>query len=134
VANNLKDGCLSNFQQVVLVLVKLRLNIPFELLGDLFCVSQSTAICTFHFVLHVMYEKMHFLVNWPDRFSIKAAMPLSFIQSFGRKVMVIIDCFEVRLERASSLQARNQTVTLQTLQYPQISDWHYTTGNDFIHF
>ena len=36
-------------------------------------------------------------------------MPMCFQQSFGKKVAIIIDCFEVFLERPSNLQARAYT-------------------------
>ena len=54
---------------------------------------------------------------WPDRDEIKKTMPATFIEQFGRRVTVIIDCFEVKLEKASNLLARNQTFS------------HYKHGN-----
>ena len=36
-------------------------------------------------------------------------MPMVFRKSFGTKVVVVIDCFELFLERPSDLLARTQT-------------------------
>ena len=46
---------------------------------------------------------------WPDRGTLRATMPECFRASFGTKVAVIIDCFEVFIERPSNLQARAST-------------------------
>lgn len=39
-------------------------------------------------------------------------MPMCFQYTFGRKVTVIIDCFEVFIEKPTSLIARAQTFSL----------------------
>jgi len=49
------------------------------------------------------------LIIWPDRDSLQKTMPECFQQSFGKKVAVIIDCFEVFIERPSNLRARAST-------------------------
>ena len=36
-------------------------------------------------------------------------MPHQFVEAFGTNVAVIIDCFEVFIERPSNLKARSQT-------------------------
>ena len=43
---------------------------------------------------------------WPDRDALTKTMPTCFLDSFGKKVGVILDCFEVFLERPSNLYAR----------------------------
>ena len=40
---------------------------------------------------------------------LKATMPMEFRQAFGSKVAVIVDCFEIFIERPSNLLARAQT-------------------------
>ena len=49
------------------------------------------------------------LILWPDRKSLQKTMPIFFQESFGKKVAVIIDCFEVFMERPSNLKARATT-------------------------
>ncbi len=45
------------------------------------------------------------LIIWPDRDSLWKTMPKCFRSSFGKDVAVIIDCFEVFIERPSNLLA-----------------------------
>ena len=47
-------------------------------------------------------------VLWPDREDLWRTMPQCFQDSFGKKVTVIIDCFEVFIKRPSGLNARAQ--------------------------
>eukprot|EP00112_Aurelia_sp_Birch-Aquarium-sp1_P000676 Seg1064.14 transcript_id=Seg1064.14/GoldUCD/mRNA.D3Y31 product="hypothetical protein" protein_id=Seg1064.14/GoldUCD/D3Y31 len=49
------------------------------------------------------------LISWPERADLWKTMPQSFKYSFGNKVTVIIDCFEVFIDRPSNLLARAQT-------------------------
>ena len=46
------------------------------------------------------------LILWPDRDALWKTMPECFRSSFGTKVAVIIDCFEVFIELPSNLKAR----------------------------
>ena len=47
-------------------------------------------------------------VNWPEREELLRTMPVDFRKDFG-KCIIIIDCFEVFIERPTSLMARAQT-------------------------
>ena len=49
------------------------------------------------------------LIHWPDRDALQKIMPVCFQESFGKKVAIIIDCFEIFIERPSSLEARAAT-------------------------
>ena len=49
------------------------------------------------------------LINWPEREDLWRTMPQCFKYSFGNKTTVIIDCFEVFINRPSNLLARAQT-------------------------
>ncbi len=46
------------------------------------------------------------LIIWPTRESLWKTMPQCFIDSFGKYVTVIVDCFEVFIECPSNLLAR----------------------------
>ena len=52
------------------------------------------------------------LIRWPDRDSLRAAMPLCFQEKFGNNVAVVIDCFNVFIEQPSNLLARACTLSL----------------------
>ena len=49
------------------------------------------------------------LIKWPERDDLWCAMPMCFQFSFGKKTTIIIDSFEVSIERPSNLLARSQT-------------------------
>ena len=64
------------------------------------------------------------LILWPEREALWATMCLYFQYSFGKKITVIIDCFEVFIDRPSNLLARAQTFssykhhnTIKVLRY-----------------
>jgi len=96
---------LSKFQQFILTLMRLRLNVEFVFLGYIFGVSQRTASKVFHGVIDVRYQP---LVLWPERKHLQESMPVQFREQFGKKVAVIIDCFEVFMDRPSNPLASAQ--------------------------
>ena len=100
---------LSKFQKLILVLMKLRLSTPVQDLAYRFGVSKSTVSRTFISTIHVMHERLKQLVYWPEREQLRQTMPLQSRQNFGHKVAIIIDCFEIFIERPSNLIARAQT-------------------------
>ncbi|XP_073670948.1 uncharacterized protein [Paramisgurnus dabryanus] len=104
---NLKK--LSPFQLVLMTLMRLRLGLPIQLLGRLFQVHRTTASEAFHHTLSVMYSRLSPLVYWPSRESLLTSMPHQFVESFGKHVAAIVDCFEVFIEKPSNVLARAQT-------------------------
>lgn len=100
---------LSPFQLVLLTLMRLRLDLPIQHLSYLFQVHRTTASDAFHHTVSVMYSRLSPLVYWPTRESLLTTMPHQFVESFGKNVAAIVDCFEVFIERASNVLARAQT-------------------------
>ena len=49
------------------------------------------------------------LISWPKREQLWRTMPQCFMYSFGKKVTMVIDCFEVFIEKPTNLLARAQT-------------------------
>ena len=97
------------FQQFLMVLMKLRLNVDNELLSTLFNVHASTVSRYFRKWIDVMYERLKPLVMWPDHEQLYKTMPMEFRRNKFSKCVVIIDCFEVFMERPKGLMARAQT-------------------------
>ena len=64
---------------------------------------------TFQAWMIVMDCRLHPFIKWPEREALWHTMPQCFQQSFGKKVTVIIDCFEIFIDRPSNLLARAQT-------------------------
>lgn len=77
---------LSQFQQLLLTLMKLRMNCDFTDLGYRFGISRQTAARCYHKCLSVMYYRMKSLIKMPEKGVLQESMPLCFMEAFGRKV------------------------------------------------
>ena len=99
---------LSNFQEFLLVLMRLRLNLCEQYLAYRFQVNQSTVCRIFYKCILVLSKRLSALIFWPDRAVLRKTMPTAFREHFA-KCAVIIDCFEVFTERPQDLLARAQT-------------------------
>ena len=103
------QNALGQFQEFLLVLIRLKLNSPLQDLAYRFNISVPTAHRIFDRWIHVMSVRLKFLIQWPEHEELQATMPVVFQRNFGKKVAVIIDCFEIFTERPSSLIARAMT-------------------------
>ena len=56
-----------------------------------------------------MNIRLKFRIRWPEREELEATMPAVSQRNFGKKVSVIIDCFEIFIGMPSSLIARAMT-------------------------
>ena len=110
---------LSPFQQLLVTLMRLRLNLGGANLCYRFSVHESTISRTFEFVIGFM-PRFKPLMMWPDRDTLQKTMPMVFHKHYPRCV-VIIHCFEIFLERPTNLLARAQTFSSykhhNTVQY-----------------
>ena len=104
-------GCttLNRFQEFVMVLMKLRLNVPFQDLTYRFELSLSSVSRIFTSWIVAMDLRLSCFIHWPDREQLWKTMPMCFQYTFGRNVTVIIDCFEVFINKPTNLFARAQT-------------------------
>ena len=91
-----------------MVLIKLRLNLGDQDLAYRFNVDQSTVTRHIQKWIEILYVRLVPLVKWPDRSELLRTMPMNFRRSYG-KCIIIIDCFEVFIERPTNLMARAQT-------------------------
>ena len=103
------QNALSQFQEFLLVLIRLKLNSPLQDLAYRFNLAVPTAHRIFDRWIHVMSVRLKILIQWPEHEELQATMPVVFQCNFGKKVAVIIDCFEIFTERPSSLIARAMT-------------------------
>ena len=104
-----RSNSLDSFQELVMILMKLRLNVPFQDLAYRFLVSLSTMSRIFNTWIVYLVNRLSCFIMWPSRDQLWKTMPMCFQYTFGRKVTVIIDCFEVFIERPTNLLARAQT-------------------------
>ena len=100
---------LSPFQEFMCVLLKLRMNSSVEYLAYCFGISPSTVSRIFLKWLKQMDVRLSNLILWPDREGLRKAMPACFQASFGKKVAIIVDCFEIFIDWPSNLEARAST-------------------------
>ena len=100
---------LDRFQEFMIVLMKLRLNAPLQDLAYRFLVSVSTISRVFYHWIVVMDSRLFRFVYWPNRDQLWKTVPQCFQYAFGKKTTVIIDCFEVFIEKRTNLLARAQT-------------------------
>jgi len=93
-----QHSSLSPFQQLLVTLMRLRLNLSAQDLGYQFKVHASTISRTFEFVIALLYAKLKHLIIWPTRDALKKTMPMVVRKHYPRCV-VIIDCFEIFVDR-----------------------------------
>ena len=105
---NYSFGACSTFQQFLITMMKLRLNVGDQDLAYSFGISQATVSRCFNKWVDVLYTKLAPLVEWPEREELLKTMPTEFRKHFS-KCVIIIDCFEVFMERPTSLLPRAQT-------------------------
>ncbi len=98
---------LSLENQLLMTLIKLRLDLQFTTLADLFNASKTTLHSMFWKWVDVIYFKMSFLIAWPDHEASMKTLPPVFSQYFPR-LTGIIDCTEIFIHRPKNLKARAQ--------------------------
>lgn len=99
---------MTKFQQFILTLMKMRLNLLGKDLAYRFKISESVVSNVFRDTIDVMYVAMGFLIIWPGKEELKLTMPKCFRGKFSDCV-VIIDCFEIAIQKPSDLLAQAQT-------------------------
>lgn len=103
-----KCSALPLFQQFLIALMKLRLNVCDQDIAYRFGISQSVVSKNFSKWVNIMYIYMKPFIVWPGREEVLKTMPEGFKREFSRCIC-IVDCFEVFCERPSNLMARAQT-------------------------
>ncbi|XP_049522892.1 uncharacterized protein LOC125945253 [Dermacentor silvarum] len=103
------NNSLSKFQEFILFMMKIKVNLHNTDLAFRFKISEATVSRIFDKWLHGAYCRLKSQITWPGREALQRTMPQTFFDSFGSKVSVIIDCFEIKIERPSSLLSRSET-------------------------
>ena len=86
---------LTIFEHLLLCLIRLRLGVSVVDLSKRFQVSKTTVSRIFLDMLEVLYVYLKPLINWPERPELQISMPQCFVDSFGEKITVVIDCCEL---------------------------------------
>ena len=93
---------LTNDNEFLLTIIKLRLNLRNADLGFRFGIAESTVSNIIHKWLNILYASLKFSICWPTREEVQATLPECFRPKF-QNAIVIIDCMEVFIERATNL-------------------------------
>ena len=99
---------LSPFQMLLLTLMRLRLNLPMQHLAYVFSVDRTTISRTFNSMIELLYCTITPLIAWPSREALHTTMPHQFVEAFGNRVAVMVDCFEIFIERSSNLTVQDR--------------------------
>uniref|UniRef100_A0A1A8LUN3 Chromosome 4 open reading frame 48 n=1 Tax=Nothobranchius pienaari TaxID=704102 RepID=A0A1A8LUN3_9TELE len=84
-------------QELLMMLIKLRLNLTDELLGHLFGIEQSTVSTIFQRWVKVVADRLQSLVLWPDREEFRRSLPKCY-QSKFKNCVSIAHCLGVLVE------------------------------------
>ena len=103
-----KCSALPVFQQFLIALMKLQLNVCDQDIAYRFGINQSGVSKNFSKWVNIMYIYLKPFIVWPGREEVLKTMPDGFKTEFDRCIC-IIDCFEVFCECPSDLMARAQT-------------------------
>ncbi|XP_045175650.2 uncharacterized protein LOC123536499 [Mercenaria mercenaria] len=93
--------------QILLVLIRLRLALTFSDIGRRFGISHQLTSNIFNKWIDIMSEQLSSLVVWLPRETIRRTLPASFKNSYP-KTTCIIDCSEIYIQRPFTLKARNK--------------------------
>ncbi|XP_026677303.1 uncharacterized protein LOC113466266 [Diaphorina citri] len=88
-------------RDVLLCLKKLRLNEPYIILGQDFKITPQHAGAIFHKVLPSLAKALEKFIIWPTNMEILHNLPIAFRYRYS-KVVSIIDCFEVEIEKPTN--------------------------------
>ena len=99
---------LSLFQKFTLTLMRLRLNLTIVDLNYRFNISSSTTSAVFLKWNDILFVRLHDLIKWPEREILWKTTPMCFRTYFKTNV-VVIDCFEVFINKPENLVARALT-------------------------
>lgn len=114
---------LNHFQQLLMTLMKLRLNLANQDLAYRFGVHASVVLRTLCNMIGLLYTVLVPLcIFWPDREQLRQTIPMCF--SPYPWCAVIIDCFEIQLEKASDQTAISQTYSQYKFRNTEIS-YHF---------
>ena len=100
---------LSPFDMIIACLMRLRLDLPFQHIGYMLDVHLTTVSASFKETIGFLYNYFQPFVLWPDRQELQKTMPHQFKNAFGNRVAIIIDCFEIFIEKPSNVHARALT-------------------------
>ncbi|XP_017560052.1 uncharacterized protein LOC108431431 [Pygocentrus nattereri] len=129
-----RNAKLSKFQQLLLTLMRLRLDLRNQDLAYRFGVKVTTVTRTVHRIINIMFTTLvPTAVYWPSRVELRKNLPAA-VKCSHPDCAVIIDCFTVSLEKAVSVDVNPLGATsttemvTQSLHPASVSELKYVIG------
>jgi len=98
-------------------------------------ICTSTVSRRFHEMFDLTYCHLKWFIKWPEREEPWKTMPSCFRETYGTKFVVVIDCFEVKIETPTQLVAKIiQSVSIQTCKYSEGAHCNVPTRCHKLHF
>ncbi|XP_073701821.1 uncharacterized protein [Garra rufa] len=120
-----KNAKLSKFQQLLLTLMRLRLDLKNQDLAYRFGVKVATVTRTVHRIINIMFTTLvPTAVFWPSRVELRKNLPAALLCTYP-DCAVIVDCFRVSLEKALNVDV-NQEVASTALT--TVNELKYVIG------
>lgn len=90
---------LTEFQVLLLTLMKLKNDIPFQELAYRFLIEKRTASAIFQRTIFLMFSKLQCLVEWPSRERLEQSVPSCLSSVFGKNVIIMMCNLEITLKQ-----------------------------------
>lgn len=100
---------LTKFEIFYITLVRMRHDLSFTYLAYQFDTNREIISKYWHKGLEVLYYRLRGSIVFPSRADIAKTMPVAFQMAFDNKITIIIDCFEVFIQKSSNIKTANQT-------------------------
>ena len=84
-----EQKCVPKFQQLIMTIMRLRLNLSVQDLAYRFGIHASTVSRVFQSCVHTMFASMTFLVRWPEREELRLTLPACFKEKFSSCAVII---------------------------------------------
>lgn len=99
---------ISKENRLLIFLCKMKLGLSYSALGVLFAVDRKTISRIFISTLEYLVVRCRNFVTWPSKEVVQATMPNEFREMY-ENCRVLIDCTEIKIDQASSVEAKVQT-------------------------
>ncbi|XP_016388965.1 uncharacterized protein LOC107724507 [Sinocyclocheilus rhinocerous] len=125
-----KNAKLSKFQQLLLTLMRLRLDLKNQDLAYRFGVKVATVTRIVHRIINIMFTTLvPTAVFWPSRAELRKNLPAALRCTYP-DCAVIIDCFRVSLEKALSVDVNQEVAStaLTVSAHATVNELKYVIG------
>lgn len=123
-----KNGKLSKFQQLLLTLMRLRLDLRNQDLAYRFGITVATVTRTVHRIINIMFTTLvPTAVFWPSRVELRKNLPAALRATYP-DCAVIIDCFRVSLEKEDVNQQVASGALAMPTQSAPVNELKYVIG------